>query len=85
MKNLSNLNLQSIVEKEKFLENGNDKELELQHENVLLDSKNNNNNKITDNNSISEHKRCVPLKIYQKVYYDKQKLISEVNNLNIEI
>ena len=84
MKDLSNLNLQSIAENQKFLENGNDKELELQHENILLDSKNN-NNKITDNNSISEHKRCVPLKIYQKVYDDKQKLISEVNNLNTEI
>ena len=84
MQDLSNLNLQSIAENEKSLEIGKDKELELHHENIILDNKNN-TNKLSENNSISEHKRCVPLKIYQKVYDDKQKLISEVNNLNAEI
>ena len=56
----------------------------MQHESVLIDSKNN-TNKISDNNSTSDHKRCVPLKIYQKVYDDKQKLLAEINNLNTEI
>ena len=76
--------MQSIAENDKSIELEPDKELEVQHESILIDSKNN-TNKISDNNSLSEHKRCVPLKIYQKVYEDKQKLLSEINNLNTEI
>ena len=86
MKDLSNLNLQSIAENEKSIEIEPKNEVEVHHESTLIEGKNNNSkSKINDNNSISEHKRCVPLNIYQKVYEDKQKLLSEINNLNTEI
>ena len=83
--------MQSIAEDEKSQDNDIDKELELQHESTIIDSLNNNsisnlnNNKLNDSNTVIEHKRCVPLQVYQKVYQDKQKLLSEINNLNTEI
>ena len=86
MKDLSNLNLQSIAENEKSIELDPKNEVEAHHESIFIDNKNNNSkNKLNDINSNSEHKRCVPLNIYQKVYEDKQKLLSEINNLNTEI
>ena len=88
MQDLNNLNLQYIMENEKSNENEPEKELEVQHESIFLESKDNNlnnNKKLNESNSISDHKRCVPLKIYQKVYDDKQKLLSEINKLNTEI
>ena len=86
MKDLSNLNLQSIAENEKSIELDPKNEVEVHHESIFIDNKNNNSkNKLNDINSNSEHKRCVPLNIYQKVYEDKQKLLSEINNLNTEI
>jgi hypothetical protein len=87
MLDINNLNLQSNGENEKTLEFDPEKELEVLHESTIIDSKNNNTIiKQNDNNSlIEQHKRCVPLQIYKKVYEDKQKLISEVNNLTTEI
>ena len=86
MKDLSNLNLQSIAENEKSIELDPKNEVEVHHESIFIDNKNNNSkNKLNDINSNSEHKRCVPLNIYQKVYEDKQKLLSEINVLNTEI
>lgn len=83
MQDINNLNLEQIDEKENNLENKFNKENELNPETINIKTLDNKTNK--DNNIILEHKKCVPLQIYQKVYLDKQKLISEINNLNNEI
>ena len=83
MQDINNLNLEQIDEKENNLENKLNKENELNPE--TINTKTIDNKTTKDNNIILEHKKCVPLQIYQKVYLDKQKLISEINNLNNEI
>ena len=79
MQDINNINLDTMIDKE----NNINKEIDLIPD--LFEKKINNSKTIKDNNLISEHKKCVPLQIYQKVYLDKQKLISEINNLNNEI
>lgn len=83
MQDINNLNLDPIDEKENSVDDQLNKEMEITPD--KLDTKNINNKLNNDKNVILEHKKCVPLQIYQKVYLDKQKLISEINNLNSEI
>ena len=83
MQDINNLNLDPIDEKENSIDDQLNKEMEITPD--KLDTKNINNKVNNDKNVILEHKKCVPLQIYQKVYLDKQKLISEINNLNSEI
>ena len=83
MQDINNLNLDPIDEKENSIDDQLNKEMEITPD--KLDTKNINNKLNNDKNVILEHKKCVPLQIYQKVYLDKQKLISEINNLNSEI
>ena len=78
MQDINNINLDSMNEKENMINKEIDLNQELIEQKII-------NNKTTKDNLISEHKKCVPLQIYQKVYLDKQKLISEINNLNNEI
>ena len=54
MLDINNLNLPSNVENEKSIEFDPEKELEVLHESTIIDSKNNNKNKINDNNSLSD-------------------------------
>ena len=79
MQDINNINLDNMNEKENMI----NKEIDLNPE--LIERNITSNKTSKDNNLISEHKKCVPLQIYQKVYLDKQKLISEINNLNNEI
>ena len=81
MQDINNLNLDPIEENENLVEKDINQEINSEVLNTKLES----NKIINDNNTILEHKKCVPLQIYQKVYLDKQKLISEINNLNNEI
>ena len=83
MQDINNLNLEPIEKEESPLVNDLNNEIDLNDEKI--DTKNANNKIKTENDVILEHKKCVPLQIYQKVYLDKQKLISEINNLNNEI
>ena len=82
MQDINNLNFEPNESEENNLDSELNKEIDL---NQGIKSKNTNNKNINDKNVILEHKKCVPLQIYQKVYLDKQKLISEINNLNNEI
>ena len=79
MQDINNINFDTMINKEINY----NKEIDLNPE--LIERKIINSKTNKDNNIISEHKKCVPLQIYQKVYLDKQKLISEINNLNNEI
>ena len=79
MQDINNLNFESNENEENNLESDLNKEIQ------ETKSKISNNKNIDEKNVILEHKKCVPLQIYQKVYLDKQKLISEINNLNNEI
>ena len=82
MQDINNLNLDPIDKDEDPIKKDSIKEIEL---NQQISETKNNNKATQDNNIILEHKKCVPLQIYQKVYLDKQKLINEINNLNSEI
>ena len=83
MQDINNLNFDSIENNDNLFENDFPKETNINAE--KMDKKISNKKEIKENNSIQEHKKCVPLQIYQKVYLDKQKLITEINNLNEEI
>ena len=77
MQDINNINLDSMNEKENMINKEIDLNQELIEQKIII-------NKTTKDNLISEHKKCVPLQIYQKVYLDKQKLISEINELFLE-
>ena len=83
MQDINNLNFEPMENEENLLENDLNKEIDINL--GRTDTKNTNNKNNKDNDIIMEHKKCVPLQIYQKVYLDKQKLISEINDLNNEI
>ncbi len=83
MQDINNLNFDPMENEENLLENDLNKEIDINL--GKTDTKNTNNKNNKDNDIIMEHKKCVPLQIYQKVYLDKQKLISEINDLNNEI
>ena len=60
--------------------NGENKDVNIQ--------KNPNENLVEDDNNnteASKHGKCVPLTVYQKVYDDKQKLISQLNMINNQL
>ena len=80
-----NINIESEINNEGENLTQNKEINSTQEENSLKNEEKKSTKTTTNNTNVSKHGKCVPLAVYQKVFDDKQRLISQLDIINTQL